>query len=282
MHKVFDDFSEVEVEVRVKVPPVIYKYRDWENNFHKKILTENLIWFASPKSLNDPFDIRAPYRFNYDEVNHPLFYYNLRKCAAIAFKDVPTDSREFNAICENQLDRIKNNPQKWFEDQFREIRESNIYDPIGLFSTSIDPANEVMWANYGSNGKGVCVGFDTVELVRSVRVGFGPVIYQDSPLLYSFILGRPVTENDEYQHKHSKWSYEEEFRLITFIKKDSDRLIYIPLDSIKEVVLGIDVTNQTKTEIIQILKSKYNSKIKLLQVKASISSYDFSLNEIKY
>ena len=86
MLKVFDDFSEVEEDVRNKVPPVIYKYRDWENNLHKKILTENLIWFASPKSLNDPFDIRAPYRFNFDEVNHPLFYETLRKYAKIAYK----------------------------------------------------------------------------------------------------------------------------------------------------------------------------------------------------
>ena len=224
MLKIFNDFSEIENEVRAKVPLVIYKYRNWQNNLHKEILTKNTIWFASPKSFNDPFDIRAPDKVNFEEVDHPLFYENIRKYAKKAYKNIPANSKEFEIVCENQLDIIKSNPKKWFDDRFREIREGNLYDSIGVFSATTDPKNETMWASYGDNGYGVCIGFDTIELVKSLRVGFGNVIYQNEPLTYSLIEGRLLTENNEYQYKYSKWAYEKEFRLTTpLIDKDCER-----------------------------------------------------------
>ncbi len=111
MRKVFKNFSEIEDEVRAKVPKTIYKYRGWKTNFHKDILLNNTIWFAHPKSLNDPNDIRAPYQFDYEELNNPLFAVTLRQYAKINFKDAPLDSKELDELCENQLEIIKKDPK---------------------------------------------------------------------------------------------------------------------------------------------------------------------------
>ncbi|WBX97902.1 hypothetical protein [Chryseobacterium gambrini] len=37
-------------------PPIIYKYRCWNNEFHKKILTDGEVYLSSPRHFNDPFD----------------------------------------------------------------------------------------------------------------------------------------------------------------------------------------------------------------------------------
>ena len=70
----FANFVEIENSLRKNYPPLLYKYRDWSCEFHKKIITENEIWFAHPKTLNDDFDIRLPYKFNYEEIYTPQFF----------------------------------------------------------------------------------------------------------------------------------------------------------------------------------------------------------------
>ena len=52
------------MEKVLRYPKVLYKYRDWRNGFHKKILSHNEVFFASPSSLNDPFDCKTPIRFD--------------------------------------------------------------------------------------------------------------------------------------------------------------------------------------------------------------------------
>ena len=42
---------------------IIYKYRDWKDEYHKNILLKNQIYLASPKDLNDPFDCRINANF---------------------------------------------------------------------------------------------------------------------------------------------------------------------------------------------------------------------------
>jgi hypothetical protein len=52
---IYSSFDDVEEEIKDQTPRIIYKYRDWNNQFHQKILTEREVWFAHPHTLNDPF-----------------------------------------------------------------------------------------------------------------------------------------------------------------------------------------------------------------------------------
>lgn len=41
---------------KLQMPDKLYKFRSWTNNNHKKIIIENKIYFASPKSFEDEND----------------------------------------------------------------------------------------------------------------------------------------------------------------------------------------------------------------------------------
>lgn len=51
-------------------PDIIYKYRYWDDDFHKRLLTDNKIFFASPILFNDPFDCTVPVRFDNASEEH--------------------------------------------------------------------------------------------------------------------------------------------------------------------------------------------------------------------
>ena len=40
---------------------ILYKYRCWDDENHRRILEEGEIFFVSPKEFNDPFDCRIPF-----------------------------------------------------------------------------------------------------------------------------------------------------------------------------------------------------------------------------
>lgn len=42
--------------IKFEHPKILYKYRDWNNVFHKKILTENRVYFSSPSKFEDQYD----------------------------------------------------------------------------------------------------------------------------------------------------------------------------------------------------------------------------------
>lgn len=39
---------------------IVYKYRSWNNPFHKKVLLHNELFLSSPRFFDDPFDCRIP------------------------------------------------------------------------------------------------------------------------------------------------------------------------------------------------------------------------------
>jgi len=45
-------------------PPIVYKYRNWNDPNHKSVLLKNKLFLAFPKYCNDPFDCRIPMDYN--------------------------------------------------------------------------------------------------------------------------------------------------------------------------------------------------------------------------
>lgn len=280
---IYNDFAEIEEDVKKKVPPILYKYRDWRNEKHQQILTENKIWLTHPKKLNDPYDIRVPVRFDYSEIDHPLFYEKLKLLAQERLIHLNPDSREFRIICENQFDIIKADPKKYFEKNYLDLRESDIYDIMGIFSLTKDPLDETMWAHYGADSTGFCVGFDTIGLARELNINFGIVNYDKEPPPFSFIKSFQENEKDTNFLKHTKWSNEQEFRFLTFaIKLFDDRLVAIKPNLIKEIIVGDKIPKDYLNEIINLLSSKYESKVNLYKIKATVGKYGLDKDQINY
>lgn len=283
MPKIYTHFEEIEKEVVEKVPQIIYKYRDWGSEYHQSILTNNTIWFSHPKELNDPYDIRVPVRFDFSEIEHPIFLKKLKEYAKERYPHFHSESREFKVVCDNHMDLIKNNPEEHFKRNYLQLRESDIYDRVGVFSLTSDALNETMWAHYGNNSRGFSVGFHTIELSRNLECGFGFVEYGAEPPVYSFIKDIKENQKDQMFLKNNKWIYEAEFRFITFrIRSERDRLVRIPSHTIIEVVLGHNISAVHQKSITELLQENYNGKVKLFKATPKQNSYGLDKVEISY
>lgn len=283
MTKTYQDLGGIEGEVLVKSPPIICKYRDRSNQYHKEMLIGTAIWFAHPKTLNDPYDIRTPVRFDYSEIEHPLFFEKLKSIALIRHPEISPNTRDFMVICENQMDIIRVNPVQYFEANALAVRAGSSYDSIGIISFSQNELDEAMWAHYGNNGQGFCIGFDTVKLCKALQCGFGFVNYQAQPPLHSFIANDKDNQMDLMFLKHPKWSNEKEYRFFTArISSDKDREVFLAPDMIVEVVLGPNITEKHKDEIIEVLKARYNSSPQLFKCESVANSYGYVKKQIKY
>lgn len=234
-------------------PRILYKYRDWDDENHRKILHENSIYLASPKSFEDNMDCNLPEVFPKREELKKFFYKKSREIN-------PTFSRqEHRKFADywskksplahpNQLALLIDDFNKQFNDRF------------GVCSLTADPNNDAMWDKYANNHKGICFGFDADKLF-SVVGGGGEVIYADTLPEIDFI-------NDDFTKKHvkntffkeQKWNFEKEYRLHKFWENtptQSERNIALPEECLVEVILGKNMSEEYKQEIIQLVRKKY-------------------------
>jgi len=47
----------------MKSPDYVYKYRCWDDEHHRRIITHGEIYFTSAASFNDPFDCSIPIQY---------------------------------------------------------------------------------------------------------------------------------------------------------------------------------------------------------------------------
>jgi hypothetical protein len=67
------------------------------------------------------------------------------------------------------------------------VRESNVYNNIGVLSFTLDSLSENMWAYYGNDNKGFCIGYDGVEVYRAHSCSCTYVQYRDEPIKHSLV-----------------------------------------------------------------------------------------------
>lgn len=272
-HYLFDKFEEVEESIRKEAPPFVYKYRgDWSNKYHKELITHQSAWFAAPGELNDPHDITTPLQFDFSEIEHPIFFEKLK----IIFRsENPLASeRDIAVICTNKLNEIRKNPKAYFEKNYKDLKESGIYDRVGLFSCTTDELNETMWAHYGNNYKGFVVGFITVELCRSFLSSAGPVKYSDEVPKFSFINPRLDADFDHYYLKSTKWSYEKEFRFPTIDDDPNfNRAKKFSIESVSEFLIGKNFPENLKEDFIHQIQSIYPKEVPIYEVVPKISGF---------
>ena len=274
---VYNDFSEIEDSLKRNAPEFVFKYRSWDNDFHKNLLKEKQIWFSHPKDLNDPYDCRPPFKFNISEVNEPVFFEKLLSNIPQEFANYSDEEKR--AISLKRLAVIKENPEKCFQDELREIYNGHQFDNMGVFSTSKNSLSETLWANYAANHSGYCLGFKTVELVRRLYCTVRKVDYSDEPINYSFMKG--LNGENLFFKKSCKWSDEEEFRFFTLrIGRGKNRLEKFECNDVSKIILGLNISEQNQNEILEIVKTVYNNSIPVFKVQIKSGGYGFVENQL--
>lgn len=270
--------EKLEEQFRKSAPSVLYKYRAWRE-FGKNSLANSQIWYTNPKDLNDNVDIRLAYTFDSNEVNSPKFLARLSKEFPRMTNLIP-GTLDYVAALMDFYDHIRRDPQAWFSKNQQDLRDGPIYEQLGLFSTTSQPLEKLMWAHYADSHRGYVIGYDPYILFRTKAASCGSVHYIKEPLKFSFIDGGGM-ENIDHFIKMIDWEYEKEYRFLTFVSSNNERLVQLPIDATIEVILGLKASMADQEEIIEILKRVYLSRVKLMRIKED-NIGNFCLDKIYY
>ena len=255
-------------------PPVLYKFRDWDNSYHQNLLTRQELFISNVEALNDPFDGSIVVNLNFMPVSKK-------------------DLGNLLGIKDNlsiPLDIILAKANKDFVMKLdAQIKKSVLNTGVVCFSSSKN--NILLWSHYANGHTGFAVGFDTQKLTKAVgelklesfikeifytktypEINFEYDILKHSneTLLFKAIIESLVT-------KSSLWSYEDEVRILTFAK--NKLLVQFPKDCVSEIVIGFKMNDKSVAEIIDIGKNLY-PEAKILRCVKESKTYSISFEEL--
>ena len=240
------DFEEMDI------PPIIYKYRDWENKSHRQILKKREIYFAQPNSFEDPLDCHIPRRFDLLTDDDILDKYrrDLKK------ENPNLDGEEIEAIAKEWFDKGFLRDEKRIQ-EMQDFFWQDFNKRYGICCLTPVPDSKEMWDKYSNHLKGFCVGFHSLILFKDKQHvgGGGPVSYfQELPTLIPFKEEPMVELQRQIYSKEEKWSFEKEYRLSKI--KIKNRSAKIPKEAYAEVIIGSEIQKNYKKDIIRIVTNR--------------------------
>lgn len=267
----------------MELQKTLYKFRDWNEVWHKKILENSEIYFSSNEKLNDPFDVNIPFRIaDSGEFDENMFRDDYRRIHGTEpdRKLIYSAKKEFPEIIKGDS-IIKTKVISDFENNIQAIEKK-----FGIFCLSKDAKSPPMWAHYADKGKGFCLGFDSDELCNffssqsSIKTDIAEVSYQKEfpkmPItvksndLNKYAIARRTT-------KYLDWQYESEVRII--LNGVINQAIKIPERIITEIIFGLDMCESHKQELSKLCKEKF-SKIKLFEARMSKNNFKIEFTEL--
>ena len=240
------------IEGKEITPFVLYKYRDWNNEYHKRAITNNEIYFSSPSYFNDPFDCKLPKNFtqlNTEEKKKNYakqFIYENYKNISEAEKH-----EKFIKII-TELQDI-NKYQKEYEERYNKLHDER----IGILSLTNRWDSILMWSHYSNFHKGFCLGYNFEHLNNQFFGKHKKVNYSKEIPNLSLKANIDLDDLNMPFHKNLDWEYEQEYRFMhLFPNPNVARKISLSDEFIKEINLGLMISEEHKEEIIKIASEK--------------------------
>lgn len=260
-----------------KLPPKLYHYRAFNDN-HIKIITQQTIYFSSPKKYNDPFDCKLfP---DYRSISTKQYIKDYFKNRNKKFENKQHKKR-VKEIVEDLLEDLVNKMRKSQDDQsFKNLQIMLDNGLLGIICLSKKYDNILMWGHYSRDHTGFCIGFDTKNLLEDLQNidYYGKVKYRrKKPSIKPSFDESYYAKN--YFIKSKDWSYEDEYRfLMKELYNNGDRIVQISKKTISEIFLGCQMNEVTQDSMIKMIRNNLpNVKI----YKAERSEKKFALNFIK-
>ena len=263
--------------IPVRLPGIVYKYRSWKDPYHKNLLCKNQIYLPSPEELNDPFDGVNTQDFllldSNDKVSEYVEQVMERQKENLLYLGLNLENERLKLIHKlKDLAKL----QKEEVNNAKELRRR-----LGIFSLSWRWDSILMWSHYGDCHHGFCIGFSEGALRSCCSFGFWSYVqYNDEivridPRAYFDIRSLFI----QTFVKSKDWDYEKEYRLMKFFEKENaNRIIPISNNCFSELILGINISEDDKIEIISVAKEKGIKKI--FQAVRVNNKYDLERYEI--
>lgn len=256
------------------MPKILYKYRTWDDSYHKRMLTESEVFLASPANLNDPFDASLPFRYSQAEMTPENIF---KKLIEVARRDWPEKSEsELHTLAyERQMSGVFEDGSYW-KDVHVETK-NNVHQSFGILSLARNNDNLLMWAHYANGHKGFCVGLDTDILYKTVKGILGPVIYDDVFPELPLFGGTTQSILKMLTTKSVHWRYEEEFRLTQ--GESANKAYVLPIEAIKEIALGCNMPIEQRKEIYDVIEENL-PHVKLYEAQINNERFKLDMNFI--
>lgn len=255
---------------------LLYKYRsvdDWT----RKIIVDNELYFASPHSFNDPFDCRINLL---DNVDHESLRPMMLQAAAqrpikVSREIIKRGTHEpYDTL--NPADAISLMITNAVDDDrllYRNIDASvsrirEYVGGLGVLCMSREQSNILMFSHYAASHRGIALGFDGEQLSQSFG-NYTPVVYSDEMPEVSVL--NPL---DLFYVKARLWEYEHEVRFLS----PSFGAKSMPETCLKTVILGCEITLEDERTVRNWIQAS-GRKIRLLRARKV--RRDFRLRVIK-
>lgn len=249
---------------------MLYKYRklyskkDKKNEFNRHtmaILKENKIYIPSYEELNDPWEkiIEIPPYKSYTKSEEMELLKIDNEASKLGFygcnsfgKGILKDQNELDSI-RSDFNNIMYEESDW-----------------GIFSMSMLNDSLLLWAHYGDEHRGICIGFNKEAFLNTdnvIKVKYRKKIPSINP---KRVYRRP--EKQYFGNKHFAWSYEKEYR---YLHPELSVEITSPAN-INSIFLGIRVDD----EIVERIRCEFSKKYTTYKAIMDKSSYRINYTEI--
>ena len=257
------------------IPEILYKYRDYGNKYHRKVIDDNEIYFAAPNEFNDPFDSAIPFRYDPKDLTPENLFLKLTE---LAEKKNP----EWTTQQIHEFAYQKQNEKLIFDenhvDKQNQIRQENFNKTFRIFSLSKEKNNFLMWSHYSDSHKGFCIGYNSKRLFEQTKGQLGPILYDtEFPLFRLF--------DESFEHfvkyvytKSDIWSYESEYRIMR--QASFGKTLVLEKDTIEEIIFGIKMEQETKFKLLDHIKSEY-PQAKVFDTKPHKEKFEIVLDQIR-
>ena len=220
----------------------VFKFREVNKNLLEALIRSQL-YFANPEALNDPYDCQV-------DILEALERAISR--ASDVRKEVLQQARQGQTVFE----QIHNDIKKF-----------------GVCSVSATRENQVLWAHYANEHRGVCIEYTIAEdfvIDRSINIfGFSPVSY-GSDALTEFFLSYSFSEDgtdvldlamDAMKKvrtiKSEDWGFEEEVRMI----RSESGPMEIPAEFLTQVCFGLRTSERDRSLVSELVNGKYKNVV---------------------
>jgi hypothetical protein len=225
-----------------------FKYRSGDSYTLKRDLEslQNSTFYATQRNnLNDPFEGR----FDRNSLDNQLSA--VQKLVSML---MPTTSASFDEVTKAVNGVI------------------SFVDKSGVFSLSLNPLSELLWAHYGGSHRGFCIGYDVQRLVE-----FEPNIHYCLDVQYSdtvptltyeqFIVSNPqVILQKLLGIKSTPWQYEQEVRIVTTPPGPHEH----DYRAVRKLYFGLRCPESTRLAVMKALSGR---GVLYEQVESSSTSY---------
>lgn len=253
-------------------PELLYKFRTYSSENHKRVLANNELYLSSPKGFDDPYDTKIYPNFNIIDTDEKREEYT--KLFFIKNYSLYCDKTDDYILLGNLMDKFKERLRNGDHELMYKEQWDYIYEHhLGILSLAekrngVSPeSNMPMWNYYADKGKGYCVVFKGGTLIQEFQNQFGGtggnVNYTDEfPDINPFeILDDHNFQMSEIAKKFTKakkWDYENEYRLSALTPQvlGQNRAFKFSNEAVDRVILGYDISENDRLEIMDLCKSK--------------------------